>query len=212
MLTRSKRRDFKKNPVRKSERFATKSFVKKAIAKASESKFFDTLVDITSVITTHTPVNLCLVASGVDDDDRIGDHIHLDSVHIKLMAQAHLTTPLAAHCKLLVFRWFDSTTPGSASILLSSGSVTVPISQNNVTTNSGKYQILWTRNFNIVPTAANDHIMIEKFIKLKGSANWSSASATAITNSGGQVFFQVVSDLAANGPDLHMNCRFRFHD
>lgn len=206
-VNKARRARFRKAGIKVSP-FATKAFVKKQITKQQESKFHDTAIDLVSAISTHTPVLLNLIAGGTTSSTRIGNDIQLQSLQFKLQAQPHLTTATAAHCKVIIFRWFDNTDPVDASIFLTSG-VTRPVSLNNVTTNGSKYQMLYTRTFNInVGAAANDHIMFEKFLKLKGKAKWSSGTDTATLT--GNVFLQIVSDLAANGPDIHIKTRLRY--
>lgn len=189
---------------------ATKAYVQKAIKAAEESKFLDTAIDLVSTTHTHTPVNISLIAGGTTAITRIGDLIHLTSIQMKLQSQPHLSTPLDAHVKVMIFRWFDTTAPVAASINLRSATVTAPVGLNNITTSSKKYHILYTEYFNIVVGASNDHVIINKFMKLKGKAEWSSGSATAITT--GQLFLQIVSDLNANGPDTHITTRLRYRE
>ncbi len=196
--------------IRKRKPLATKAYVRKQIRNAGEVKHIDTTMNFASAINTFVPVNLTLITGGTTFSARIGDDVTLKSVEFLLEAQPHLTTPLEAHCRMIIFRWNQDVAPIAGSILLQDASALAPVGLFNTTTNDKKYTILYDRMFNIVPDTSASHVMFRKKIALKNKALWKSATSTAILR--GQIFCTLKSDLAANGPDIHIQLRVKYSD
>ncbi len=197
---------------KRSTKMATKSYVKKAIAKASESKFLDTSLDLAAAIFTHTPVAMALIAEGPGENERIGLSVFLDSYHLKWQIKPNASTPTLANCNIRLFQWYDTTDPTTTAISLSSGTKLMPIAMNNVTTNKGKFKILMNECFPITLSGAGSQTCGERFFKLKGKAQWSTSASTSETNAGGQIWIQLTSDVGTNGPLIQINSRLRWHE
>jgi len=197
---------FKSRVIRKKKSpVATRAYVQSQLRSHGEAKHIDTDIILASTIFTNTPVNLCIIPEGATESERIGDEVRFKSVTFRLQAQAHLTTPLDAHVRMIIFKWNTTGSPGSNSVLLLDGSTSAPVGQRNITSNKGKYTILYDRSFNIVDQSSNDHVMFGKTIRLTNKGLWNGAAGTATLK--GQIWLQIKSDLTANGPDVYIACR-----
>ncbi len=202
------KRSYRKYKLKTKSPMATKAFVRKAISKQADNCFIDTAFDSASMTNVTGVTHLSAIGEGDGETNRDGLSVHLKSLELRCEAQANLTTPLSAHCRVIVFRWNQSAAPTATSITLASGVVQAPISMFNITGSLGKYQILYDKSFNIVVDQGNDHVMFKKYIRLNSEATFSTAAVNTPVK--GSIWLQLWSDLAANGPDIHMRFRVKF--
>jgi len=204
----STKRFSKKKFTKGKGRMASKAYVKKAILKTADIGFVDQVVNLTNTIFTHTPVLLSGIPEGDTDSSRDGQSVGLLSLQMRLQGRPNATTATDAHCRVIIFKWHRTANPATNSLLLNSGTLQAPISFYTKTTSKGQFQILYTRMFNISSLSANDHVTFKMFRKLKGLALFSSNVSTAHTK--GSIWLQVVSNLAANGPEINIGTRLHY--
>ncbi len=187
---------------------ASKSYVKKQIAKNADLGFLDTSISIADTHSAHTPVSLVAMAEGLTDSTREGQEIQLKSLWVKLQSRENATTATSAIVRVMVFKWFNSVTPASNSVSASSNTVLAPIAFTNMTTTKTQYRVLWTRTFTI-NIAGQSHIQFQKFLKLNGKTIYT--GSTGADDIHGGIYIQCESDLDSNGPATEINCRLRYY-
>ncbi len=186
---------------------ATKSYVKKQIAKETDIKFVDTQITSGALGQSTIPVIVSSSAEGSGENDREGLEVQLKSIDMRLQIQPNGTTATSAFVRVVLFRWFDSVAPVATDILLSAGFAAAPISHSSLTLAKKKYRIISTDTATVNITGQS-HVMVKVFRKLNGKALFDGPLVGDRLK--GNVFFVIVSNLAANGPAFTANLRCRF--
>ncbi len=206
MSSTSKKRSFRATTSRRFPKrtLATKAYVKKQIDKDLNFGFKDTIVDVTNLLFTFLPIQLTDIPDGVTDNERDGMTIGLKSVQMRVQVQPNLGAPISAHGRVIIYRWNQSVDPNAGDIINGVGSAAAPVGLPSKLVSKGKYQILYTRMFN-VNVNGQENITFKMFRKLRGHTLYSGSGSGSHTK--GSVWVQFLSDLSANGPDLHARIR-----
>lgn len=168
-----------------------------------EYKYFDTAVS-TSISSTATLSHLTAIGQGDTDVTRDGNTCRLKGLNIRhIMALNTLAT--SSNVRVIVFNWFDSTTPVAGNILANTGNTT---SQLNIE-NSDKFHILYDKHYSMDNVGCK-LLDYKKYIKLNQKLKFNSTTGNDFENN--SIWALFISSEPTNTVGNNFSARVRFID
>lgn len=190
---------------------ATKTYVKKAIARRKETKHYNVYAEDVSLDTAPTIVSLTAMTQGDGDQQRDGDTIFLKNIDFRWMAR--MPTTSRAAIRVMLFRWYDDSTPVATDILLSGSTAIRNINGPPSHDNKQLYKIMVDRRYNLYYTNGRFPISLWRiFGKRLGRKQVQFQNGT--TNGVGKVYLMVMSEIAtgANSPTFSYYSHITYTD
>jgi len=174
----------------------------------TELKYIDTVVQITGVSNSGNVDLLSGISTGTDLSNRIGRTIK--PMYIHLNGSVYLNTN-SAQAQVRTIIVVDSETDGVAPVPLDILQVANPLSQYNITTNKGRFQVICDR-LTVVDNTQKRIAPVYCTAKLYKKIQYEGTGATISSASKNHLFMLNITDQTANPPDVVMNVRIRFVD
>jgi len=195
-----------------------KANVKKALLSISENKYHDYATAINSATTTVGMADALVIAQGTTDLTRIGDAIILKSVHLKYTLVAGQTQANTNNVRIMIFQWFDNTSPAAADILASTAANSAVVSDYYMDTSRKDvtFKVLYDKTHSVSPITAGPSSIIPVDKYLKGFRRNVMFNGGGTSPSYGDIYFLNVSDQAPGAagtvPLYNISLRTQFID
>lgn len=209
-----KTRRFRKRRRTKGKKLATVSFVKSAITKHSESKFWDrNFVTVPTVLGVID--RMSSIPQNTTDLGRIGDKLEFTRIEIRYRFNTAIA--ITACLRLIIFQWYPNTSltvtlvpPPPVPDNILQGIVNDPINTPYFNDYLNQYRVLYDRRFSIVPGTETQEFVIPMKV-IKGYKKILSQFAAGVEGSNHIYSLQLVSN-AASAINTALYSRIRFSD
>lgn len=203
-------RRYRKKYYRRKSKLATRTYVKKLIAKESETKYYDKLATA-NVDASGSLIRLTEVPIGQTDSSRIGDKLTMRAFQFKLQFGIADTYNML---RVILFQWYPNTTlspPAGNDILI--GTLGLLTSFMSMYTHDylNQFHILYDKMM-YVDSARNHQQTIVKKINLKYAKKVINFTAGSIEGSNHLYLLLVSDSTAASHPGFNLESRVWYDD
>lgn len=203
-------RRYRKKYYRRKSKLATKTYVKKLIAKESETKYFD-LLAVSNVDASGSLIRLTEVPIGQTDSSRIGDKLTMRAFQFRLQFGVADTYNV---CRVIIFQWYPNTTlsPPSGNSILSATLGTLTSFMSFYTHDyQNQFHILFDRIM-YVDIDRNHQQTITKKINMKYAKKFINFTAGSIEGSNHLYMLLLSDSTAATHPGFNLRSRLWYDD
>jgi len=163
---------------------------KRVYNKRTELKYFMTGASASIPTVGGSIVDLTAIPQSVSDTDCTGDSLWLRNISLRAFTALNVVANLAGSVRIVLFQWFDDTTP-TVSVILNAGAINPMVAPYNHDTNQ-KFSILYDATVGVSSGNLYDSYTNCLVKPTKGRVDYSNGTTTGVN----KVYMLFVTDTA----------------
>jgi hypothetical protein len=189
-----------------------RQMIESRLNNESELKYLSSTLNTSTIDYNGNVTDLCLVAQGVGDSQRVGDHLKWLGLTFAYTLENIAVTPHSM--RIIIFQWHPNNTPSSTSVLLGSGSVTANLLGYNQDQNP-QFTVMYDRlhavNSNAFSASAQGDMVAVGHMTINIPVK--QAQFTGATTAGTEhVYLLMMGDASSPNINIKFGCKVQYTD